>query len=446
MTHQDLIMHSRTHMWLPFTQMHDYDRNPLVITRGDGIMLYDTEDRAYYDACSSIWLNVHGHRHPALDHAIRTQLDAIAHTTLLGMTNAPAVSLAVKLVALAPPGLTRVYYSDSGATAVEIALKMAFQYWQNIGKQDKKTFVTLEGSYHGDTIGAVSVGNIDLFHALYRPLLFPCERVPFPDTYRNPYGTTDACRDACLAHIEQLFAASSDHIAAIVVESLVQGASGMRIMPEGFLHGIRALCDAYDVLLICDEVATGFGRTGAMFACMQESVVPDIMTIGKGLTGGYLPIAATLTTEKIYTAFYGSYTYKKTLFHGHSYTGNALGCAVALANIDVMEREHVLDHVRTMTAHVADILHTFWELPAVGDIRQKGLMIGIELTSDRATKRPFDPNARIGYETTLRMRARGLLARPLGDTIVYMPPLCTTAEQHTRMLDIMYAAIREAPQ
>lgn len=441
--HQELVEQSMTHLWLPFTQMKDYVQHPLVITHGEGVRLYDTLGNAYYDAFSSVWLNVHGHRKKQLDDAIVAQLGSIAHATLLGMANEPAVRLAKKICALAPKGLTRVYYSDSGAEAIEIALKIAFQYWYNIGQTNKKTFVSMEGNYHGDTIGSVSVGHIDRFHLLYRPLLFSSIRAPFPDVYRHPSHDAVTCRDECLAQLESIFAEKHHEIAAMVVEALVQGASGMRIMPAGFLRSIRELCTQYNILLICDEVATGFGRTGTMFACEQENVTPDLLAIAKGLTGGYLPVAATLTTERLYEAFYAEYTEGKTLFHGHSYTGNALGCAVALANLQLFEQENVLHHTQQMSLIVAKRLQSFWTLPAVGDIRQKGLMVGIELVADRHTKRPYAPEQRIGYRATLRMRELGLLTRPLGDTIVFMPPLASTEEQLIAMLDIIYTAIED---
>ncbi len=442
----DVHTRSQAHLWLPFTQMKDYDTAPLVITHGEGVKLYDTTGRAYYDAFSSVWLNVHGHRKHALDQAIVQQLSKVAHTTSLGMTHDVAVHLAAKLVSLAPSGLTRVFYSDSGATSVEVALKMAFQYWQNVGRPEKNTFVTMEGNYHGDTLGAVSVGNIERFHALYRPLLFPCLRVPFPDAYRHPSGDPHVCAADCIATIENTFVQHGYQIAALIVEPLVQGASGMRLMPPGFLRDVARLCKQYEVLLICDEVATGFGRTGTLFACEQEGISPDLMTVAKGLTGGYLPVAATLTTSRIYDAFYDDYDAGKTLFHGHSYTGNPLGCAVALANLRLFEEENILAHVQSSAQVVHETLATWHPIAAIGDIRQRGLMVGIELVENRNTKKPYPSARRMGYHATQRMRELGLLTRPLGDTIVFMPPLASTHDELCEMLHIIRQAIEDVTQ
>jgi adenosylmethionine-8-amino-7-oxononanoate transaminase len=441
--HDNLIEMSKQRLWLPFTQMKDYDRNPLIIERGEGVYVYDSQGRKYYDAFSSVWLNVHGHRKWELDEAIRRQLDSIAHSTLLGMTNVPATLLADQLVQLAPQGLTRVFYSDSGAEAVEIALKIAFQYWRNIGRNEKGQFVTMRGGYHGDTIGAISVGNIDIYHKMYSSLLFNSLKTPYPYVYRHPSGDANVCKEECLNALESLFAERSHEIAAIIVESMMQGANGMLVMPAGFFKEVERLCRKYEVLLIVDEVATGFGRTGAMFACEHEGVTPDIMTIAKGITGGYLPIAATMTSETIYQAFYADYTNLKTLFHGHSYTGNPLGCAVALANLELFKSENLISHVREKSSWLQEAMQDWIELPHVGDIRQMGFMIGIELVADQITKKPFEWAKRTGYHTTLRMRELGLLTRPLGDVIVFMPPLASTQAELKGMLEIMKQAISE---
>ncbi|CDQ38003.1 MULTISPECIES: adenosylmethionine--8-amino-7-oxononanoate transaminase [Virgibacillus] len=437
----ELVEMSKQHLWLPFTQMKDYDENPLIIKSGEGIMLKDIQGNTYYDGFSSVWLNVHGHRKEELDRAIREQLNQIAHSTLLGMTNLPATELARKLVEITPPSLTRVFYSDSGAEAVEIALKMAFQYWKNKGINGKTKFVTMKDGYHGDTIGAVSVGAVDIFHRIYQSLTFDSFHIPFPYVYRHSSGDPDACKDESLLELENLFYHHHQEIAGITVESMMQGAGGMRLMPSGYLAGVKALCKKYNVLLILDEVATGFGRTGEMFACNHENVDPDIMTVGKGITGGYLPIAATISTEEIYSAFYDDYTKLKTLFHGHSYTGNQLGCAVALANIDLFDKQKTIDHVKENTTFIQNKLTTLSKLKHVGDIRQLGFMTGIEIVQDKTTKKPFPWDQRVGYAISLKMRKLGMLTRPVGDTIVFMPPLASTKQELHEMIEIMTESI-----
>ncbi|MBM4763030.1 adenosylmethionine--8-amino-7-oxononanoate transaminase [Bacillus sp. B15-48] len=440
----ELIEKSKKYLWLPFTQMKDYDEHPFIVESGKGIKVKDIEGKEYYDGYSSLWLNVHGHRKHELDEAIRKQLDKIAHSTLLGMTNVPATELAEKLIEISPEKLTRVFYSDSGAEAMEIALKMAYQYWMNIGREEKQKFIAMKNGYHGDTIGAVSIGSIDLYHQVYGPLMFESFKAPIPYVYRSKSGDPEQCRGECLAILEQLLIEHHQEIAALTIESMVQGAGGMIVMPEGFLAGVRELCTKYSVLMIVDEVATGFGRTGKMFACEHEGVQPDLMAIGKGITGGYLPIAATLTTEDIYQAFYDDYEKRKTLFHGHSYTGNQLGCAVAIENISLFQSENIIEEV----AKKAEYLKLLFEqelasLPHVGDIRQLGLMCGIELVYSKETKEPFSTNKRVGYQATLKMRELGMLTRPLGDVIVFMPPLVSTKEELKAMVTIMKEAIVE---
>jgi lysine--8-amino-7-oxononanoate aminotransferase len=439
----DLIEKSKKYLWLPFTQMKDYDENPFIIESGNGIKVKDIYGNEYYDGFSALWLNVHGHRKKELDQAIKKQLDKIAHSTLLGMTNVPATELAEKLIEISPEKLTRVFYSDSGAEAMEIALKMAFQYWMNIGKPEKRKFIAMQNGYHGDTIGAVSVGSIDLFHQVYGPLMFESFKAPIPYVYHSKSGDPVKCRDECLDILEQLLIEKHQEVAALTIESMVQGAGGMIVMPEGFLSGVRKLCTKYDVLMIVDEVATGFGRTGKMFACEHEGVQPDLMAVGKGITGGYLPIAATLTTERIYTAFYDDYDKLKTLFHGHSYTGNQLGCAVAMENLRLFESENIVEEVAKKAEYLDLLLQELQSLPSVGDIRQLGFMCGIELVYSKEAKEPFPAEKRIGYHVTLRMRELGMLTRPLGDVIVFMPPHVSTREELKAMVAIMKEAITE---
>ncbi|MED3728709.1 adenosylmethionine--8-amino-7-oxononanoate transaminase [Priestia filamentosa] len=439
----ELIEKSKKHLWLPFTQMKDYDENPLIIENGEGIKVKDVYGKEYYDGFSSVWLNVHGHRKQELDDAIKRQLEKIAHSTLLGMTNVPATELAEKLINISPKNLTRVFYSDSGAEAVEIALKMAFQYWKNVGKPEKQKFISMKNGYHGDTIGAVSIGSIDLFHHVYGPLMFESFKASIPYVYRSESQDPCICRDECLQSLEQLLKEHHHTIAALSIESIVQGASGIIVMPEGFLSGVRELCTKYEVLLIVDEVATGFGRTGKMFACEHENVQPDLMSAGKGITGGYLPIAVTFATERIYEAFYDDYSNMKTFFHGHSYTGNQLGCAVALENLRLFEVEDIVEKVAEKSESLKQLLNTLYELPHVGDVRQLGFMCGIELVQSKETRQPFPSDKRIGYKVSLKMRELGMLTRPLGDVIVLMPPLASTVEELKEMIEIIKQAITE---
>ncbi|MBY0223814.1 adenosylmethionine--8-amino-7-oxononanoate transaminase [Sporosarcina aquimarina] len=437
-----LLEKSKQYMWLPFTQMSDYEQDPLIIESGEGVRVTDIYGKTYLDGNSSLWLNVHGHQKKELDEAIQKQLQLIAHSTLLGAANVPSILLAEKLIELVPEGLTRVFYSDSGATSVEIAVKMAYQYWQNKGVSQKMKFVTLSNGYHGDTVGTMSVGSIELYHKVYTSLLFDALVIPFPAVYRHPSNDEQVVRDESLHKLRLLFEERHEEIAGMVLEPMIQGAGGMNTMPPGYLKGVEELCKEFNVLLIVDEVATGFGRTGKMFAVEHESIQPDIMTVAKGLTGGYLPVAATFTTEEIYNAFYGKHEEMKTFFHGHSYTGNQLGCAVALANLEIFEKEQLVQQASDKAELLTELLADLKELPHVGDVRQCGLMVGIEIVKDRYTKESFSFERRIAYRSTLKMRELGLLTRPLGDVIVLMPPLATTAEQLVEMVAILKEGIR----
>jgi lysine--8-amino-7-oxononanoate aminotransferase len=444
-SYDELAAKNKQFLWHPFTQMKDYVADdPLIIARGEGIKLIDVNGKEYYDGFSSVWLNVHGHNVPELNQALIDQLQQVAHSTLLGMANIPSILLAEKLVKLAPPGLTKVFYSDNGATAVEIAIKMAFQYWQNRGVSGKRSFITMNNAYHGDTIGAVSVGAIPLYHQVYRPLLFTPYTIPYPYPYRQ--GGDEEAVAATLAELEALLREKSDEIAAMIVEPVVQGASGMIVMPPGCLKRIAELLRAYDVLLIADEVATGFGRTGKMFACEHEGVVPDLMAVAKGITGGYLPVAATLATDRIYDAFFADYEEQKTFFHGHSYTGNPLGCAVALENLRLMEERRIVEEVSRKSVLIEGQLASVLERPHVGDIRQKGFMAGIELVRDKQTKEPYHWNERVGVRVCRKAREKGMLTRPLGNVIVFIPPLASTEEDLCEMIAILDEAITEVTE
>ena len=440
----------RKYLWHPFTQMQEWEQeDPLIIERGRGCYLIDTEGKKYLDGTSSIWVNLHGHRHPALDRAMKQQLGKIAHSTFLGLSNPPAIELARELIGIAPKGLTRVFYSDNGSTAVEVALKMAVQYWQQRHPEagPKHSFLHLKLAYHGDTIGAVSIGNIQVFHARFKPLLFPTVEADPPYCYRCPLTLTHpSCGLACLDPIEQLLKTRHRELAGLVIEPLMQAAAGMIIQPPGYLKRIRELCTTYNVLLIADEVATGFGRTGKMFACHHERITPDFMAISKGITGGYMPLAATLTTEEIYQAFLGKYEEFKSFFHGHSYTGNPLGCAVALANLHTFKKERTLARLQPKIAALTTLLKPLAGLPHVGDIRQLGLVAGIELVKDRTTKEPYPIEARIGHRVTAEARRNGLLLRPLGNILILLPPLSVSLPELKRMVSILQTAIETATE
>jgi len=433
------------YIWHPFTQMQDYVKEtPLIVEEGYGCTLKDIHGDEYIDGISSLWTNVHGHRKEKLDLAIKNQLDMIAHSTLLGLSNVPAIRCAKKLVEIAPEGLTRVFYSDSGSTAVEIALKIAFQYHQQAegGNPNKTKFISLTNAYHGDTIGSVSVGGIDLFHATYKALLFPSIHAPSPYCYRCSFGKSqNSCDYECLKNMEEIMENHSSEVAALVIEPLVQGAAGILVQPPGYLAKVRELCTKYDVFMIADEVAVGFGKTGTMFACEYEGVSPDIMAIAKGISGGYLPLAATLTTEEIYQGFLGEYEEFKTFFHGHTYTGNPLACAVSLANMEVFEEEGVLEDLRNKIEYFTKRLLPFESLDHVGEVRQRGFMVGIELVADKESKDPYPLEEKIGHRVTVEARNHGVIIRPLGNVIILMPPLSISMEDLVRLCDAVCRSI-----
>lgn len=444
---ENLEIWDKEYVWHPFTQMQQYrNEETPIIERGEGSYLFDTKGRKYLDGISSLWVTTHGHCCREINEAIQAQLNKISHSTLLGLANVPSILLAKKLVEITPQGLTKVFYSDSGATAVEIALKIAFQYWcQARGEEnkEKQKFVYLDNSYHGDTVGSVSVGGIDLFHRLYKPLLFDGYKVPSPYCYRCPMGKEKgSCGMACLEPLEELLAARGREIASLIIEPLVQGAAGMITSPPGYLKRVREICTSYNVLMIADEVAVGFGRTGKMFACEEEGVSPDIMCLAKGITGGYLPLGATLTTDEIFEAFLGSHEEQKTFYHGHTYTGNPLAGAAALANLEIFDKKQVITGLQPKIELLTKGLATFYALPWVGEIRQKGMMIGIELVQNKATKEPFPFALNIGHRVTLEARKRGLITRPLGNVIVLMPILSMSEEELTEVLDITYTSIK----
>ncbi len=428
---QALKQQDKAYLWHPFTQMKDWERQePLIIDSARGVYLTDVDGNHYIDGVSSLWVNVHGHCHPVIDAAIKHQVDKLSHSTLLGLSNTPAVELSKQLVAIAPKGLKKVFYSDNGSTSVEIAIKMAYQYWQNIGQTKKTGLVHLANSYHGDTLGSVSIGGINLFHQVYRGLIFKTQALK-----GHGWEAVD--------ELEQLLKARHQHIAALVVEPLVQGAAGMLMWPKGTLKRMRQLTAKYKVLLIVDEVATGFGRTGKMFACQHEGVGPDLMCIAKGITGGYLPLAATLTTQKIYDGFVFDYAQQKTFFHGHTYTGNPLACAAALANLAIFKKERTLAKLAPKIKYLAKQLKMFYNLPSVGELRQCGFMVGIEVFKDAKRKMAYPWQAKMGVKVCQAARKYGVILRPLGNVIVLMPPLSITTDELDVLLMATYRAIEE---
>ncbi len=444
---EQLEQWDKQYLWHPFTQMKDYcDEKPLIIEKGEGSFLIDINGNKYLDGVSSLWVNLHGHGREEINRAIINQVKEISHSTLLGLSNVPAIKLAKKLVDITPDGLDKVFYSDSGSTAVEIALKMAFQYWQQTSpiKKEKHKFISLNLAYHGDTLGAVSVGGIDTFHTLYKPLLFSTYRVPSPYCYRCGLGKSyPSCNLDCLNQVEGVMKKHRQEVAALIIEPVVQGAGGMIVSPPGYLKEIRRLCSQYNILMIADEVATGFGRTGTMFACEQEGVVPDLMCVAKGISGGYLPLAATLTNEEVYGAFLGEHRQLKTLFHGHSYTGNPLACNAALASLDIFENDRTLEELKGKVCFLEEKLKPFLDLPHVGDVRQKGFMVGIELVKERDSKQSYPLEEKVGIRVILEARKRGLIVRPLGDVIVIMPPLNISYEHLERLVEIVFHSIKE---
>jgi adenosylmethionine---8-amino-7-oxononanoate aminotransferase len=437
--------YDRKYVWHPFTQMREWEEEPpIVIERGEGSWLIDTEGNRWLDGVGSIWTNVHGHCRREINDAIKAQVDRLEHSTLLGLTNDRAVLLAKRLVEITPEGLCKVFYSDNGSTAVEIGIKMAFQYWQHKGHPERTRFISFKNAYHGDTIGAVSVGGIDLFHGVFRPLLFPTIQAPAPYCYRCEFGCDDpaACGMHCLKALEDIMAEHGGTCAGLVIEPAVQGAGGMIVQPPGFLRGVHDLCKRYGILMIADEVAVGFGRTGAMFACGKEGITPDIMALSKGITAGYLPLAATMATQEVYDAFLGEYRELKTFFHGHTFTGNPIACAAALASIELFDSDRLLESLPEKIAYLEKRLEGIARLPHVGETRQEGMIGGIELVLDKETRAPYPWEERIGIMVCREARKHGLFLRPLGNVIVVFPPLAITMKELVFLMDGIEAAIR----
>jgi adenosylmethionine-8-amino-7-oxononanoate transaminase len=443
------------YVWHPFTQMRDWLRSePVVIESGEGAVLRDVRGREFLDANSSIWTNLHGHNHPKINAAISRQLTQIAHSSALGLANEPASLLAEKLVTAANSKLKKVFFSDDGSTALEVALKLAYEFSRRVTQIKKPKFLSLEGAYHGDTIGAVSLGHIDLFHKIYNGLLFKSDKVMSPYCYRCPFNRAkperaDArdyrkCNWECVGTVEQKFSTNKKTpFAAFAFEPLMQGAAGMIPQPQGWLKRVSQLARAHGALLIADEVMTGFGRTGQnnLFACQQENVQPDFVCLAKGLTGGYLPMAATLTTRQVFNAFLGEYHEFRTFFHGHSYTANQLGAAAGLASLEILQSEKSIRSRQTLEKNLRTELQSLWSLPNVGDIRQVGLVVGIELVKNWRTRTPFELRERAGIRVCEAMAARGVLTRPIGNVLVLMPPYCTTPAQLKKMVATIHRSV-----
>jgi adenosylmethionine---8-amino-7-oxononanoate aminotransferase len=441
MTRPSALLRERdlAHVWHPCTQMKDHEREmPLVpIRRGAGAWLEDYDGHRYLDAISSWWVNLFGHAHPAINAAVQEQLATLPHVMLAGFTHEPAVRLAESLTALAPPGLARCFYADSGSAAIEIALKMSFHYWQNRGAPRKTRFVTLANSYHGETLGALAAGSVELYKAIYRPLLMDVITAPSPDAYTREPGESPAdCARRRFAALEAILAARADEIAAVLVEPLVQCAGGMRMYDPLYLQLLRAACDRHGVHLIADEIAVGFGRTGTMFACEQAGIAPDFMCLSKGLTAGYMPMSVVLTTDDVYAAFYDDYARLNAFLHSHSYSGNPLACAAALASLALFREQRVLERNRTLAAHMAHAAAPLADHPHVAEVRQRGMILAIEFVRDRRTREPYPWQERRHLAIYRHALSRGVLLRPLGSAIYCMPPYVVTPAEIDLMLEV----------
>jgi adenosylmethionine---8-amino-7-oxononanoate aminotransferase len=443
-TTEQLRQWDKRHVWHPFTQMQEWEQGePIIIVKGEGCWLIDCEGARYLDGVASMWTNVHGHCRRELNDALKEQVDRLEHSTLLGLGSEQSIILAARLAEITPPGLDRFFYSDNGSTAMEVAVKMAYQYQVHSGRPERSRFISFRHAYHGDTLGAVSVGGIGIYHTTFKPLMFETLLAPAPFCYHCELGCSkDTCNMKCIDALEELMVLNAGQVAGLVIEPLVQGAGGMIVQPEGFLTRVRELCNRHDILMIADEVATGFGRTGAMFACNHENVTPDIMAISKGIAAGYLPLAATITGEKVYSAFLGTYSELKTFFHGHTFTGNPLACAVALKSLQLFEQDNLLAELQPKIAMLKLRLGDFSAMPHVGDVRQCGMAAGIELVADKETGLPYPWEDKIGIRVCLEARRRGVFSRPLGNTIVIFPPLVISSCELDLLLTVLQESIR----
>ena len=434
------------HVWHPCSQMKDYEAfPPIVIKSGKGIYLYDENGKQYMDAVSSWWVNLFGHSNERISSALTKQAFQLEHVIFANFTHEPAILLAEKLAEITPEGLTKVFFADNGSSAIEVALKMSFQYNMQQYKPRKKRFLALSDAYHGETLGALSVGGVDLYNEVFQPLLLDTIRAQGPDCFRCPFNESpDGCSTACLSFVEEQLKLHHEEISAIIIEPLIQAAAGMKMYPPAYVKNLKELCLQYDVHLIADEVAVGFGRTGTMFACEQAGITPDFMCLSKGLTGGYLPLSVVLTTEDVYQAFYDDYETMKAFLHSHSYTGNPLACRVALEVLKMFEEDHYIEQIQEKSAYMYKLAsEVFDDLPYVGEYRQTGMVGAIELVKDKASKAPFPSEERIGYKIYQNALEKGLLLRPLGNVLYFMPPYVITEEEIKTMIDIANEAIQQ---
>jgi len=444
-SYQELAEKDLKYIWHPFTQMKDYeiDDPPIIIDRGKGVYIWDLNGNKYMDGISSWWVNTLGHSNTRLNDALKRQTDKIEHVLLAGFSHRQAIELAEELIKITPDELTKVFYSDNGSTAVEVALKMSYQYWSQRGETQRNKFIALKNSYHGDTIGAVSIGGIDQFHKIYKPLLFEIYQADSPYCYRCPQGKEkNNCAIECLNSMESILKKHSQEIIGVIIEPLVQAAGGMIIYPAEYLVKLRALCDKYNVLLIDDEVAMGFGRTGKMFAFEHAGIVPDIICLAKGITAGYLPLSATIVKEKIYQAFYDDYQKLKTFYHGHSFTGNPLAASVAVENLKIFREEKIIESLQPKIAKLKSALEKFQNLPYVGDIRHIGMVGAVEIVKNKDTKEPYPFEDRIGLKIYKEALKRGAILRPLGNVMYFMPPYVITEEEIEKLTQIAYDSIK----
>lgn len=440
----DYVKKDLEHIWHPCSQMKDYEAfSPIVIEKGEGLYLYDIEGKKYADAVSSWWCNLFGHANPKINQAIKTQVDNLEHVIFANFSNKPAIHLCDRLHKLLPDGLTKFFFTDNGSAAVEAALKMSFQYHAQIGKPHKKKFIALTDAYHGETIGALSVGDLDLYTEVYKPLMIDVTRIQGPDCYRCPYGLDrESCKAQCFEKVEEALAEIGEEVSAFIVEPIIQAAAGMKMYSPIYLKKLRKACDIYGIHLIADEIAVGFGRTGKMFACEHAGISPDMICLSKGLTGGYMPMALVVTTDKVYNAFYSDYIEGKAFMHSHTYSGNALGCSAALAVLDIFAEEAILEKMEEKAALFhKKIKRAFKEHPYVGEIRQTGLINAIELVADKTSKQSFDSPLRVGYEIYKIAVANGLLLRPLGNVLYFNPPINITEEDMDYMIEVCRASV-----
>lgn len=446
MNKEEIIHFDRQHVWHPCTQQKDHETlPPIPIVRGEGVYLIDIDGNRYIDGVSSWWVNLFGHNHPRLNRALTQQAALIAHHIFAGFTHEPAVELASRLCRLAPAGLDKVFFADNGSAAVEVALKMSFQFWQQTGKPKKTRFVSITDAYHGETLGALSVGGCELYREIYRPILLEGFQARGPDCFRCPHGLQrNSCSAECFGHLEQLVTRHRDQIAAIIIEPLIQGAAGMRIYPPVYLEKLRALCDLHSIHYIADEIAVGFGRTGRMFANEHApGVSPDFLCLSKGITGGYLPLSVTLTTNSVYDAFYDDHAAQKAFLHSHSYTGNPLACALAVEVLKIFEEESVIEGLQPRMNLMKGEASRFEDLPHVGEFRQCGMVAAVEMVQEKRVRSAYPAQQRRGLQVYRKALASGALLRPLGNVIYFMPPLSITEEELQRLLNIAYEAIAE---